>query len=316
MNELNKVELHLHLDGSVRIETIAEFANITIGEAKEKMQVSNDCQSLNDYLEKFNLPLKYMQTKDNLVRITEELIEDLEKDNVIYAEIRFSPLLHTREDLSLDEVVSSVISATKNSKIKIGIILCMMRGETFENNLNVVNLAKKYLGRGVVAVDLAGSEKDFPNHLYRELFIKINELKIPFTIHSGEASGASSIKTALSFNPTRLGHGINLEDNQELINEIKSKNILLEICPTSNIQTKAVDNIYNHPIYKYYKLGIPISINTDNRTVSNITLTSEYQLLKEAFGFKNDDFNKINKMAIEHAFVNAEEKDELSKHFI
>lgn len=315
MKDIKKIELHVHLDGSVRIDTIQELSGLPIDTVKENMQVQKGCTSLIDYLGMFGLPLKYMQTKDNLTRITKEVIEDLERDNVIYAEIRFAPILHTKEGLSLEEVVNAVLLGLKDSEIKVGIILCMMRGDTKENNLKIIELTKKYLGKGICAIDLAGSEQQHPNFLYKDLFDEINNLNLPFTIHSGEASGASSVEQAISFGTTRLGHGIRLEDNEELINIIKEKNILLEICPTSNIQTKAVDNISNHPIYKYYKLGLPISINTDNRTVSNITLTSEYQLLKDTFGLNREDFNKINKMALEHAFINESEKRELLKHF-
>lgn len=311
MKNIKKVELHLHLDGSVRIETIKELSGLPLETVKENMQVQKDCTSLIDYLTKFELPLKYMQVSDNLTRITKELIEDLEKDNVIYAEIRFAPSLHTKEGLTLEEVVDAVLLGIKYSKIKVGIILCMMRGDTKENNLKIIELTKKYLDKGVCAIDLAGSEQQYPNHLYKELFDEINKLEIPFTIHSGEASGASSVIQAVDFNTTRIGHGINLENNQELINTIKNKNILLEICPTSNIQTKAVDNISCHPIYNYYKLGLPISINTDNRTVSNITLTSEYQLLKDTFGFTKEDFTTINKMSLEHAFIDETTKKNL-----
>jgi len=311
MKDIKKVELHVHLDGSVRIETIQELSGLPLEVVKENMQVKEDCTSLIDYLTKFELPLKYMQTKDNLTRITKELVEDLTKDNVIYAEIRFAPILHTKGGLTLEEVVDSVLEGIRDSKIKIGIILCMMRGDTIENNLNIINLTKKYLGKGVCAIDLAGSEMEYPNELYKDLFNKINELNLPFTIHSGEASGASSVEQAIKFDTTRLGHGINLENNIDLINTIKERDILLEICPTSNIQTKAVDNIYNHPIDKYYKLGLPISINTDNRTVSNITLTSEYQLLQDTFNFTKQDFNKINKTALKHAFIDENTKKEL-----
>lgn len=313
MKNMKKVELHLHLDGSVRIETINQLSGLPIDIVKRNMQVQQDCTSLIDYLTKFELPLKYMQTKNNLTRITKELIEDLENDNVIYAEIRFAPNLHTKEGLKLEEIVEAVLSGTQNSKLKVGIILCMMRGDTKEDNLKIIKLAKKYLNKGVCAIDLAGSEQQYPNELYKDLFEEINNLAIPFTIHSGEARKKDSIQKAIDFNATRIGHGINLENNKELISTIISKNILLEICPTSNVQTKAVDNIENHPIYNYYKLGIPISINTDNRTVSNITLTSEYQLLKDTFKFSYDDFIAINEMALDHAFIDETTKKNLKK---
>lgn len=311
MKNIKKIELHVHLDGSVKIDTISKLSNMSYDEVKTKMQVDKSCNSLKDYLEKFDLPLKYMQTRENLKEITKELVDDLVKDNVIYVEIRFAPILHTKEGLSLEDVVDAVISGADHSKIEVNLILCMMRGDTFNNNYQVINLADKYLNRGVCAIDLAGNEKEYPNYLYKDLFMIAKEKNIPFTIHSGEADGKDSVIEALKFNPKRLGHGINLEGDLKLIEEIKKKDILLEICPTSNVQTKAIDSITNHPIYKYYKFGIPISINTDNRTVSNITLTSEYNMLKEVFPFTKEDFIKINKIALEHSFASKEIKDKL-----
>lgn len=315
LEKIKKIELHLHLDGSVRPETIAELKQESVKDIKKEMQVASDCKNLKEYLTKFTLPLEYMQTEKNIKRISKELVEDLEKDNVIYAEIRFAPQLHTKKGLSLEQIVDAVLEGVNSNKnIKINLILCLMRGDSLEKNEEVLKVAKKYLGRGVCAVDLAGSEKEYPNYLYKDLFKKAEELSIPYTIHAGEALGKESVYLALEMNATRIGHGIHLEDDEDLIEKLKRNNILLEICPTSNVQTQAITTINKHPIYNFYQKGLPISINTDNRTVSNTTLTKEYQILAETFPFTIEDFIRINKIAIEHSFLTEEEKQELKKN--
>lgn len=311
IENLKKVELHLHLDGSVRPETIKELSNSN-EDLKDKMSVSPDCSDLKEYLEKFDLPIKYMQTKENLIRISKELIEDLKKDNVIYAEIRFAPQKHRKLGLSLEEVVVAVLTGLFNKEIKTKLILCMMRGDNTKNNLEVINVARKYN----LPLDLAGNEKDYPNELYKELFDLINMYGLDFTIHSGEARGKESIISAINMGTKRIGHGINIENDYDLIKLIRDKDILLEICPTSNLNTKVVNNIKDHPIYNIYKNHIKISINTDNRTVSNISLNDEYKLLIDNFNFTIDDFIKINIDSINHSFLSENEKKELIEEYI
>lgn len=186
-----------------------------------------------------------------------------------------------------------------------------MRGDSFDNNLKVVTLALKYLGKGVCALDLAGAEGIYPTSDYKELFMIAKDNNIPFTIHAGEAAGSESIREALSFGAKRIGHGIRCIEDKALIEELKEKNILLEICPTSNVQTKVVNNYERHPIYELYKKGVLVSVNTDNRTVSNITLTDEYQKLLDCFSFTLEDLKMMNIYAINGAFISEKEKKEL-----
>ncbi len=305
-----KVELHLHLDGSVRYQTALEImGNIK----KEDMIVSDDCHDLNEYLTKFSVPLAILQTKENLERVAYELALDLKSENVIYAEIRFAPLKHLLKGLSPEEVIESVLKGLKKVNIKTNLILCMMRGDTFDNNLKVIALALKFLNRGVCALDLAGAESLYPTSDYKELFAIAQANGIPFTIHAGEAAGFESIKEALDFGALRIGHGIKCLEDEKLIKELKEKNILLEICPTSNIQTKAVTAYQKHPVYELYKKGVLICINTDNRTVSNITLTKEYQKLMQNFSLTTNDLKQMNINAINGAFLTNEEKEKLKK---
>lgn len=313
LNNLPKVELHLHLDGSIRIDTASRLLNKDKDETSKEMVAYDICNDLNDYLTKFQIPSKIMQTKENLELVAKELAEDLKRENVIYAEIRFAPMKHIMNGLTKEEVVDSVLKGLRQVDIKTNLILCMMRGSSYYENMEVINLAHKYLNKGVCAIDLAGSEALYKTSMYEDLFQKANMLNIPFTIHAGEADGIESIKNAINFGCQRIGHGIRILEDESLIETVKEKNILLEICPTSNIQTRVVDNYKKHPIKKLFDKGVLVSINTDNRTVSNTTLSLEYEYLIEYLDFTTNDIIKTNIMAINHAFITKEEKIELLK---
>lgn len=312
--EIPKVELHVHLDGSVRIETLAELSGISLEEAQEKSIASPQCSNLSEYLTRFDLACSVMQTEENLSRIARELGEDLKKDHVIYAEVRFYPLAHLKAGLSKEKVVESVLEGFKQVDIPINLILCMMRHEPIEKNMEVISLANKFKKKGVVAIDLAGDESKYPTSSFRPLFALASELGIPFTIHAGESAGAESIKEAIEMGTKRIGHGIHAIEDREVLNLIKSNQILLEMCPTSNIQTKAIQNIKEYPLYDFYQKNILVSINTDNRTVSFTNLKKEYELLAKNFSLQLEDFCNINKMAIASSFMEESLKKELIKY--
>lgn len=316
IEKLPKVELHIHLDGSIRPSTAAYLLNKGIDDVSNNMIASDKCEDLNEYLTKFDYPEKILQTKENLERVAYELALDLKKDNVIYAEIRFAPLKHIKEGLTLDSVVDSVLDGLSRVNIKTNLILCMMRNDTYSDNLKVIELASKYLNKGVCGIDLAGAEALYKTSSFKELFVMAKKYNIPFTIHSGEADGYDSILAAINFGATRIGHGIRAIEYDDLINLIIDNNILLEVCPTSNVQTNAVDKYTDHPIKKLIDKGVNVSINTDNRTVSNISLNLEYKKLQESFGFTKELFIKTNLNAIEHAFVSLDEKAKLKKEYL
>ena len=316
IEKLPKVELHIHLDGSIRPSTAAYLLNKSIDDVSNNMIASDKCEDLNEYLTKFDYPEKILQTKENLERVAYELALDLKKDNVIYAEIRFAPLKHIKEGLTLDSVVDSVLDGLSKVNIKTNLILCMMRNDTYSDNLKVIELASKYLNKGVCGIDLAGAEALYKTSSFKELFVMAKKYNIPFTIHSGEADGYDSILATINFGATRIGHGIRAIEYDDLINLIIDNNILLEVCPTSNVQTNAVDKYTDHPIKKLIDKGVNVSINTDNRTVSNISLNLEYKKLQESFGFTKELFIKTNLNAIEHAFVSLDEKAKLKKVYL
>lgn len=316
IKNLKKIELHLHLDGSLSIDTLHKLSGIDKNKLKDKIIAKDKCENLTEYLTKFELPIEYMQTKDNLKLMASDLVKYLEEENVIYAEIRFAPKLHTQNGLTLDEIVNSVLEGLKESKVKTNLILCMMRHFTFKENLETIEIAKKYLNKGVCAIDLAGDENKYPLGKFKELFEIAKENGIPFTIHAGENGSYQEIDDAIKIGTSRIGHGVHAIESEITQQLIKEKDILLEICPTSNIQTNAISSYEKHPIYNFYNDNVKICINTDNKTVSNISLTNEYIKLYNTFNFNIDDFIKMNKYAIEKAFISEQEKKELLEELL
>ena len=277
------------------------------------MIVDNKTKSLTEYLTKFDLPIKVMQKKENLIRISKELVEDLDNDNVIYAEIRFAPIFHINEGLTLEDVVNSVLEGLKSDKVKTNLILCVMRNSSYEDNKRIIDLAIKYKNKGVCAIDLAGDESKYPTSMFKDLFEYARNNDILFTIHAGEAGTINDMIDAIDYGTKRIGHGIKAIESSDIINKLIKNKIALEICPTSNIQTCVVDSLDNHPIKKLNDNNVLITINTDNRTVSNTTLSKEYELLNKHFNFTKDDFVKFNINAINSSFLNINDKDELIK---
>ncbi len=311
--EIPKVELHLHLDGSVPLYLLSNYLNY---DASSDAIAQDKCQNLADYLTKFDLPIAYLKHKDNLREASYQLSKDLEQDGVIYAEVRYAPNLLISDELDLDETVKTILEGFSLGNVKVNLILCMMRHHSYEENLKVIELAEKYLNKGVCAIDLAGDEEHFPTKNFEELFKIAQEKNIPYTIHSGEVNIKDSLESAILFGTKRLGHGIQAINYEEILQDIKDKKILLEVCPTSNIQTNVIDTYENHPIKKLKDNNILMAINTDNRTVSNITLSDEYKKLNKYFNFTIDDFCQFNLNAINGSFLSLNEKEELTNIII
>ena len=306
-----KVELHVHLDGSVRPKTVCDILNLNIEEVEKNMKVDYSCKDLNDYLTKFNLPLKILQTKENISRVSYEVAMDLKKDGVIYSEVRFAPILHTKEGLSCAEVIGAVIDGISKVDININLIICLMRNVSEEDNLKVIKAALKYLNNKVVGFDLAGPEASYKTSSFEKIFNYIKELNVPYTIHAGEADGISSIKSAINFGAKRIGHGVRIMEDINTIKVAKENNITFEVCPTSNIDTKIYSEYKDHAIKKMYENNLNITINTDNRTVSNITLTGEYNKLINVFNFSLEDIKNMNINAIKASFITDTDKEKL-----
>lgn len=316
IEKMPKVELHLHLDGSIPVSYVKENYNLTNEQIENKMIASQKCKNLNDYLTCFDYPISIMQTKEEIKNITIELLKQLKSQNVVYVEIRFAPQFHTRNGLTQEEVVKTVIEAKESVDIKSNLILCIMRGkDNMKQNYETVDIAKKYLGKGVCAVDLAGAEALYKTKEYKEIFEYARENNIPFTIHAGEADGAGSVKSAIEFGAKRIGHGVRVIEDAKLEEYIKENKIVLEVCPTSNIQTCICNSYVTHPISKLYSDGVLVTINTDNMTVSNTNLLNEYFNLVNETKITLEDINKMNKTAINAAFLTEEEKKELLEKY-
>lgn len=312
--DIPKVELHVHLDGSMKPETVASILNMDLDEVKKEMTVTEDCHDLNEYLTKFALPIKALNSRENLYRAARELALDLKLENVVYAEVRFAPMQHVSTSLSKEDIVESVLEGFKSvDGIIVNTILCMMRNASFETNLEVIDLASKYAKKGVVGIDLAGAEALYKTSSFKDLFDIANKNNLMITIHAGEADGVSSIESALNFNARRIGHGIRIVEDMTLLDRTINEHICFEVCPTSNVQTLAAPDIKNHPIDLLYKKGALVSINTDNRTVSNTSLEHEYEVLSKTFGYKVSDFIKMNEYAIESSFADEDTKNKVKK---
>ena len=320
IKDIKKIITHLHLDGSIDINNAIKWAkedgyNLTDEEIIKKLQVDRSCHNLNDYLDKFTLAISLLQTKERLKETVYTLFKKLSLENVIYAEIRFAPIKHQEKGLSLDEVIESVVmgmnAAKNNFNIDGGIILCCMRDNSKNDNLKIVNYAKKYLNKGIVAIDLAGAEGIYETKNFKYIFDLCREENIPYTIHAGEADGVNSINSALDFKTKRLGHGIRCIEDKDTMKRIIDNNILLEVCPTSNYQTEAVKG--KHPIEYLYNNDILISINTDNDTVSNINITDEYKNILNNTNLTIKDLVKCNYNSIPYLFTTDDIKEKLKK---
>lgn len=310
------IDLHLHLDGSLRADTVLELAkkqNIslpanTAESLRSYLQVPKNCKSLNEYLERFEIPLKVLQISEAIERVTFELVEDLSKMNVEYAEIRFAPQLSTLKGMSQEEVVKSAVKGlnsalNKYNSIDASLILCCMRNDNNKKeNFETVEIAKKYLNKGVCALDLAGAESLFKTDNFEDIFERAAYYKIPFTIHAGEADGPESVKKALDFGAKRIGHGVHSIEDKELLNRLIQEKITLEMCIISNIHTKSVKDEFSHPIRKYFDMGVRVTVNTDNMTASNTNLLKEYDILKRNYNFTDKEIKIMNQYAKEAAF--------------
>ena len=320
------IDLHLHLDGSLNpanIPTMAKMAGLELpykdeGEIKTKMTVEPDCKSLAEYLEKFELPLSLLQTRECIEYAVYELMRDLKAQGLCYAEIRYAPQLHLRKGLTQTDVVEAAIVG-RNKGIRdfgfpVNLILCCMRGEdNREENIETVTLAQSFLGKGVCALDLAGNEAAYPTGAFKELFALAKEKSVPIIIHAGEAAGAESVWQALELGAARIGHGIHAAEDRELMRVLKEKNIYLEMCYSSNMQTRAVDRAEDYPLVKFMSQGVGVTLNTDNLTVSNTVLRREYKLVQKQLALSDDELKAIAINAANAAFLQPNEKEALKK---
>lgn len=326
MSSCALIDLHVHLDGSIPLPAAAQLAaeaglNFSLDELQEKMQVPAHCQDLNQYLATFELPLKLMQSEQGIRAVAKAFHKQLDAEGILYAEPRFAPGSLTAEGLSQQEILEAALAGRADffaenpqSELHTAYILCAMRGtgeELKRKNEQSIDLAVAYLGKGVVAADLAGAEALFATENFSSLFAEAQRKDVPFTIHAGEAAGPESIKAALRLGAQRIGHGVRSLEDVSVIQDLKAANVTLEICPTSNLQTRIFESIERFPLEQLLDAGLTVTINTDNMTASNTTLSHEFELLQQYCGLDKNTARELAENAARAVFSNSGEKDRL-----
>lgn len=312
------IDLHLHLDGSMSLEcarSLATKQGIALPDDEEllrRLRVSDDCRDLNEYLERFKLPLSLLQTADAISESVERLCNELKAQGLVYAEIRFAPQLHLQKGLTQEDVVLAAIAGLNRSSFFASLILCCMRGaDNREANIETVRLVEKYLGNGVCAVDLAGAEALFPNENFVDVIEYARSLSLPMTLHAGEALGADSVASAIELGADRIGHGVRSIEKPELLKLLSEKKIALELCPTSNLNTRVLDDLKDYPIRTFFDADVMITVNTDNMSVSATSLAEEYQKLADALELTEAELKKIALCSISATFLDSKGREKI-----
>jgi adenosine deaminase len=324
LRALPKTDLHCHLDGSLRLETVLDLAE------KQKIRLPADtreglakaihmgetCASLEDYLVAFDVTLAVLQREEALYRVAYELATDCAAENVRYLEVRYSPVLHTREGLKPTTIVDAVLEglrhAQRDSGIKSNVIVCGIRHMDPQTSVRLAELAVAYKGKGVVGFDLAGAEEGHPARHHREAIQLILDNNVNVTIHAGEAYGPDSIAQAVhKCGAHRIGHGVRLRESGDLLNYLNDHRIPLEMCPSSNVQTGSVPDFASHPLKFYFDFGLRVTVNTDNRLITDTTATEELLLAHREMGFTLDDLCTVLVQGFKSTFLPFREKQDL-----
>lgn len=318
IKSLPKIDLHCHLDGSIGVDVVRKLLSSNELPAKDEC-LKNALQmkygSLTEYLKKFELPIRCLQTENGLKTAMINLLKNAAEENIKYLEVRFAPMFSVNDQLDCRKVIESVLDGLKEGKkefnIHASVIVCAMRQHSVEKNIKMLAIAREYLNSGICALDLAGDESIYPTREQRELFNLAKAWDIPFTIHSGECGSIENVKEAIELGARRLGHGIALRKNDDLIKICRYKKIGIEMCPTSNFQTKAVDSWSTYPLQSFLEQKLLVTINTDNRTVSNTSMTEELMLTYENINKSKEIVIKLLQNAVEISFAEDNIKEEL-----
>lgn len=323
--QLPKIDLHLHLDGAIRVPTIAELGD-ELGvklptydpvELAPFVQVGRDCRSLTDFLKRFEVfypILPYAKTQE---RIAYELCEDCARDNVIYFETRFAPALAANDKFTMEDAVVASLEGLRRGQrdfdVRCGLILCCYRSITPQQNVETVKLAHKYRDKGVVGIDLAGDELHYPAAPHAEAFALAGKLDIPVTIHAGEGGQPENIREAVfEHGAARIGHGVALQRDPELLKRVRDRGTTFEICLTSNLQTCSVPSLAKHPFKKFFDEKVRVTLNTDDPAISNITLTDEFELAAREFKLTGLQIHELLRNAASAAFAEPSVREEIA----
>jgi adenosine deaminase len=325
---LPKIDLHLHLDGAIRVATIAELCD-ELGiklptyapkELAKLVQVNRDCRSLTDFLKRFEVFYPILPFAKTQERIAYELCEDCQRDNVIYFEARFAPALAASKKFTMEDAVVTALEGFRRGQrdfsVRCGMILCCYRSISVQENIATVKLAHKYREQGVVGIDLAGDENHFPAAPHAEAFALARKLEIPITIHAGEAGSSENIREAVfTHGATRIGHGVSLQNDSELLKAVRDQGTVFEICLTSNLQTCTVPSAQAHPFKKFLDEKIRVTLNTDDPAISNITLTDEFELAAQEYRLKPAEVRGLLLNAAQAIFAETSLRHELTGRF-
>jgi len=323
LRRLPKAELHCHLDGSVRPATLIELGREykqpmprDDAEALRDYMRVDDARSLEDYLARFDVTLSVMQTADALERIAYELAMDAAADGVRYLEVRYAPVLNIRHGLTLGEAVEAPLRGLERAERDGGamsrVIICGLRHMSPEISIELARLAVGYKHRGVVGFDLAGGELGNPASPHAPAFVYAREHDLACTCHAGEGADASYVREAVHIcGANRIGHATRLYEDESLTQYVNDRRIALEICLTSNVQTRAVESYNEHPLRQYFDRGMNVVLNTDNRLMSGTTLTDEYAHAATTLGFSFDELCEIALNGFASAFISWEERERL-----
>jgi adenosine deaminase len=318
--ELPKLELHCHLDCCVRLDTAAQLSqelNIVLPQPLRNALVAPEvCRDLADYISRAELAVTLLQTPESLTRVAWEMVEQFAADGVIYGEVRFAPQLHRRRGLTFQQVLDSVhaglIQGQRDFNIRTGLIVCCLRHESADISIELAKLSAENADK-VCALDLAGDEARYPGTPHAAAFRLARDAGLRRTVHAGEAAGPASIREALDdLHAERIGHGVRVEQDPELVEHVRARAIPFEMCPKSNVQTRAAASLAGHPITRLLRQGVHVTVNTDARTISETSIAREFELLAESHAWGLAEFWQCQKNAVEAAFVPTVVREELS----
>ncbi len=309
LTRLPKVELHLHLDCSPSLAWARRFLpDLTPELFRQEFQLTQKCRDLSVFLSRIPKVLDLMQQTQALNLAVDDLFDQLAADGVVYAEIRFAPLLHLEAGLAPDQVVAAVDTAVATASARTGIgaglILCTLRHFSERQGLTTVALARQFATGTVVGLDLAADEAGFPLEPHVPAFEQAERWGIARTAHAGEALGAESVRQTLArLRPARIGHGVRAIEDPRLVEQLAESGVHLEVCPACNILIDVFERFEDHPVDRLLRAGVSLGINTDGRTIPAVTLVDQYQQLARSFGWELDHFLQINRHAAQAAFL-------------
>jgi adenosine deaminase len=320
LHRLPKTDLHVHLDGSLRPQTMIELADAagialpaTDAAALGEYMHVREGRDLVDYLARFDITLDLMQTAGAIERIAYELAEDSANENIRYTEVRFCPVLSTRAGLSSADVVEATLRGLRRAEadheITTAVIVCGLRNLPVQTSIDMAEVAVSFRDRGVVGFDMAGAEHGHPPIEHQRAFQIAADANMGVTIHAGEAFGPASIHQAVHYcGARRIGHGTRLWEDPDLLGFVNDYRIPIEVCLTSNVQTRATPTLEEHPLRIYYDQGLVVSLNTDNRLMSATTMTDEFLIAHQALGFSWDQLCELTIMGFQSAFMPYKDK--------